>query len=320
MKRVLPLLISLVLTTFSFGQTEVRFEISHMLNDESFELEKQSQNNIGQDFIATRLEYYISGITLIHDGGQSTPLPDKYMLVDATKLTNEPLGMHDITNLEKIEFHIGVDEATNHLDPAQYAPDHPLAPKFPSMHWGWAGGYRFVAYEGFGGKNLNQLFQLHGLGDGNYFKVEVETNVKASNGVLTIPVLANYSAALNDIRVGDGVIVHGESMEAKTCLENFRDHVFTAAQTSSTEKQVFGGAVSIYPNPVGLSVSELTIDIPGNETADIMISNMIGQQIQTIRNISGYNRINLDLTVPGTYILQVLHEGSIIRTEKLTVK
>lgn len=47
-----------------------------------------------------------------------------------------------------IRFKIGVVPGLNHGDPAQYAPDHPLNPNLNGLHWGWQGGYVFLAIEG----------------------------------------------------------------------------------------------------------------------------------------------------------------------------
>ena len=78
-----------------------------------------------------------------------TAIPNKWVLVNASEATEVDLGSHDVTNVEAVHFHIGVDSSVNHSDPASYPMGHPLAPVFPSMHWGWAAGYRFVAIEGF---------------------------------------------------------------------------------------------------------------------------------------------------------------------------
>ncbi len=47
-----------------------------------------------------------------------------------------------------LQFSVGLPEAINHSDPAQYASDHPLNPTRNALHWTWAEGYIFLAIEG----------------------------------------------------------------------------------------------------------------------------------------------------------------------------
>ncbi|HEY1171116.1 MAG TPA: MbnP family protein [Verrucomicrobiae bacterium] len=49
---------------------------------------------------------------------------------------------------DRIRFKVGVEPGINHSDPAKYGPDHPLNPNLNQLHWGWQGGYVFLALEG----------------------------------------------------------------------------------------------------------------------------------------------------------------------------
>ena len=100
------------------------------------------------EYKITRLQYYVSEIKIKYDGGKSYLIKDLYFLVSAEKDTVLSLGILPVSNIEGIEFSIGVDQAANHLDPSTYPSSHPLALKNPSMHWGWTSGYRFIALEG----------------------------------------------------------------------------------------------------------------------------------------------------------------------------
>lgn len=46
------------------------------------------------------------------------------------------------------QFTVGVSPAANHADPNRLPPDHPLHPVVNGLHWGWTGGYVFLAVEG----------------------------------------------------------------------------------------------------------------------------------------------------------------------------
>ena len=169
MKR---LFILLTLLNYGFlqilAQNEVVFNIHQKMGEQSFQFNVPVKNNLGNDFEFTRLQYYISEISIIHDGGQKTDVEDFWLLVSADQDVSASLGVFNIEEVEAIHFYIGVDPGHNHANPADYPTGHPLAPQNPSMHWGWASGYRFIALEGKGSENLNQVVQLHGLWDDNY--------------------------------------------------------------------------------------------------------------------------------------------------------
>lgn len=321
MKKLLTLLAFLAGPLLLLGQTEVSLEFKHFLGDRPFELDLESTNNIGHDFRVTRLQYYVSEISLIHDGGQITPATDVHLLVNATVEMKINIGSYPINELERVEFHIGVQENKNHLDPATYPPDHPLAPQFPSMHWGWAGGYRFIAYEGYGGKTYNQQFQLHGLGDVNYFKTGVDLPLKAQNGGIDIVIHADYAKGLDDIKVNNGVIVHGETHEAKTALENFRDHVFSAPEiTSSSRNELTQREFRVYPNPSASAMANVDINLPNELLVNLEITDISGRAIYRQTGIRGNASFQLRELQAGLYLVRVLKDEKTIGIRKLIVQ
>lgn len=323
MKKII--LFVLVLGALSFqinAQNSVTLNINHKLGDADFAMNQAAKNNIDHDFKVTRLEYYISEISLIHDGGNETQIEDVWILANASTKTEVDLGEHNITSVEKIILHVGVDPDHNHLDPSSYQGSHPLAPKSPSMHWGWTAGYRFIAYEGHGGVNLNQLFQLHGLGDNNYFTTEVELDATADNNALSINLDADYTRALENVSVNSGVIVHGDNLEAKQCLENFRDFVFSPASiTSSTINFSEVSEFNIFPNPVVNSISIIKLDLEesGNEY-DLTVTSISGKQLQIQHDVLDEQTIDFSNQVSGMYFVNLIKEGQTIITKKIFVK
>ena len=323
MKQIL-LATCVILMTFiqTNAQNSIMLNIHHKLGDAEFVMNEASKNNMSHDFKVTRLEYYISEISLIHDGGNETLIEDLWILADASTPTEVSLGEYDVNTVEKIVLHIGVDEAHNHLDPTRWDSAHPLAPKSPSMHWGWNAGYRFIAYEGHGGANYNQLFQLHGLGDSNYFTTEVELNVTAENNTVIINLDADYARGLEDIAVNTGVIVHGENLEARQCLENFRDFVFTeSGSTSSTVDFSEVSDFGLFPNPVfeGISTIRLELKDSGN-TYDVSISTVEGRQTKYHSKVANGQVVDFSDHAPGIYLVNLMKKGHVIQTQKLFVK
>lgn len=321
MKKLVLFLVIFCAVSWSISaQNNVQFNINHLLGDVNFEMNTGAKNNIDNDFNVSRLQYYISEISIIHDGGTETAIEDLWILVDASEATKVDLGDHNITAVEAIHFHIGVDEAHNHLDPASWPADHPLAPSFPSMHWGWNAGYRFIAYEGMGGAGFNQMIQLHGLGDQNYFKTEVPVSATAENNVININLDADYARGLENIGVNSGVIVHGDYGEAKTALENFRDYVFTESENvNSTVDFSEVSAFDIFPNP---AQGETTLFVSSNEdlTYQVSVSDVLGRQIQYLNEVKSNTSVELNLNQSGVFIVSLMKEGQPVISKRLISK
>ncbi len=324
MKKIILFAFSFVVMFLQMNaQTNnISLNINHKLGNADFTMNQAAKNNIDSDFNVTRLEYYISEISLIHDGGNETKIPELWILANASNKTIVELGEYNINSVEKIKLHIGVDAAHNHKDPASFQGSHPLAPKSPSMHWGWSAGYRFVAMEGNGGSNLNQLFELHGLGDVNYFTTEIDLDATAENNQLAIDLDADYTRALEGIVISSGLIVHGERWEAKQCLENFRDFVFSPSSiTSSNIDYSEVNTFRTFPNPVtnGMTTIELGVD---NNTFkyDLSITSMDGKQLQYVKSITNGLQVNVSNYASGMYLMNLIKEGQTIISNKIFIK
>ncbi|MEY3385540.1 MAG: hypothetical protein RIR53_351 [Bacteroidota bacterium] len=197
------------------------------------------------------LRYYISKITIHHDGSKETHLPDLYLLVDVRELGRYNLGNLDVGSVDSLTFHIGVDPARNHLDPTTYPQWHPLALKVPSMHWGWAGGYRYVTYEGASGTsptNLAALFQIHTVDTTLYTRVVFKASSTRTISGVEIPVRADYGRLFDEIDVSFGVVLHGNTDEAVTLMRNIGTRVFSAGSTTSVNSDESSRS-TVWPNP-----------------------------------------------------------------------
>jgi len=323
MKNTLQILVAIfAICTSISAQNQIELNINHMLGDQPFAFNVGAKNNMDHDFNVTRLQYYISGISVIHDGGMETLIEDVYVLVDANSSTNVKLGEKSVDQVEKIKFHVGVDQAANHLDPAFYPMDHPLAPKFPSMHWGWAAGYRFVAIEGNGGSKYNQLFQLHGVGDLNYYTTEVEVNATAENGLISIDLDADYTKALKDIEVNSGVIVHGDNMEAQKCMINFSTDVFSASGMVSSSADITDIVeYSIYPNPIDGGRATLSLELL-DETSDysIIMTNLEGKNVKVFANVKNGENLSFDGLQNGVYTMNLLQKSNLAAVRRVIIR
>ena len=303
----------------AFSQVNTELRIYHLLGNQTFQLNTTAQNNLSQDFQVTRLQYYVSRFSIMHDGGQETTISiDTIALMNAAdgSFSTIELGSLAITNVEAVKFYIGVPQPANNADPSLYGPDHPLAPTSPSMHWGWASGYRFLAYEGQAGMNFSQTFQLHGLGNNNYFQTTVAATGQLINGSLVIALDADYERGLETISVSNGPIAHGVDQEDLTALENFRDLVFSASTqnlTAATNDLSYTNW-TVFPNPV--SDGSVAINVDETIAADaIRVTNALGQEIAFISIANGESQVELDEA--GVYFLSLIQDGTAIATKKI---
>ena len=309
------------LAVIQLGNTqsnEVVIKINHTLSGMEVNTNTVASNSMGHSFYLNRLEYYLSEFIISYDGGQEMVVEDKWALVDAFDGEVEiELGQFNINNIEGITFSVGVDPEHNHLDPAAWPAGHPLAPQFPSMHWGWAAGYRFIALEGYSGTNLNQRVEIHGLGDSNYGSVTIRKQGIERDGKTYVDLEADFTKALKAISINGGLIVHGEGAQAKTCLDNCRVDVFSPSLSTSTHSELIQNT-KVYPNPSSGEVNIDFSDLSGNQPNEILILDASGRLIQRLSTVGDKQQIYIQ--DPGSYLIQMILDGQIISNQKLLVK
>ena len=215
--------------------------------------------------------------------------------------------------VEGINFHVGVDSAHNHLDPATYPSTHPLAPQNPSMHWGWAAGYRFIALEGHSGPQTNQLLQFHCIGDEFYEEMEYEVNSTGDNHIIELD--ADYAKLLSQIDVSSGLILHGNLNEIQTLAQNIKNKVFTVAELTSTEDSEVVRSFNVYPNPSTNGVLYFDIESSIGETV-LNVNDAYGRTIETLSSQAKSVTINDS----GLYFITLMDtNGNILATRKILV-
>jgi len=318
MKKII-LLLALFFSISAIAQINVFLKIDHFLGTNSFSFNTATTNNIGDSFNVTRLQYYISQIVLVHDGGQEIAV-GKWILADAGTPLNEQLGSYNITTLEAVKFAVGVEAAVNHNDPSTYAASHPLSPKSPSMHWGWASGYRFVAMEGTSGASLNQTYEIHALGDANYFMVTLPTAGVLSNNDLTIAIDADYEQALKNISVNSGLILHSETGQAVDFLRNFAYFVFKSSDGNATigtdEWNNASNEITMFPNPSSGTVTILA-NASSGENLSYIVSNPLGQIVKKA-TLTG-NEKSVHFSDAGLYFVTILENGNFVQSERIII-
>ena len=304
-------------TINTYAQQTVNLKINHMLGNEFFSMGTTASNSLDNHFQVSRLEYYISDIELKGIDGSYTAIPDTWLLIQPENENSTTLSLANFEEplaIEGIRFHIGVGPDVNHEDPSLYEASHPLAPKSPSMHWGWTSGYRFVAIEGKCGDAFVSTFEFHALGDDNYFQTEVTSLVETSGDITTIEVTADYTGALSNIDMSTGVVLHGDNGDAVRLLKNFRDFVFKETTGLSVQENISQDNIRIFPSHT--TDGYFTIENPSNKLASIQVYNYAGQMVKNLNATQEY----LQLQTKGVYSVVLLDaSGNKIDVKRLTV-
>lgn len=318
MKAVLTTLAMALIVSAQLFATEVAITIAPRAEDQSvFKLGNVYAGRAKGGFYSpAMLRYYISGITLHLGNGTNVAFPDTYILVDIRDVQRFPIGNADVTSgIDSITFHIGVDKARNHLDPTTYPDWHPLALKNPSMHWGWAAGYRFVTYEGTAGPSAGLLsapFQIHTLDNSLYTKCVVNLGRMVSS---EIPLVAYYERMLNNIEISRGLINHGSEDEAITLMQNMGARtglpVYTAAVPTSV--QDIQESMALYPNP-----AQDIVRMPQGATR-ARVYDSHGTCVHASEVGSQSNLISVSSLPQGSYHVVVEYENGISQHSAFTI-
>lgn len=283
--RTFVLLASVFLINSTVFGGEIGIVFHALMNGSPFAMNEPASMDNGRYYFSPRLlRFYVAEISFVHDGGQRTKAENIYLLVDAKDAPRYVVGNYNITRIDSVEIHIGVDRIANHNDPTIYPSEHPLALKDPSMHWGWAAGYRFIALEGSAGSTAATAksdVQVHSVGDTLYRKIIIPVTQTTTATGLDIVLNAEYGALLRDLDVSQGLIFHGYGPETEILTTNMATHVFTAATPSSVDNAAADSPLSVYPNPTsdivtvqyeGSAVTVVVVDAMGRVVANTILS------------------------------------------------
>src|SRR5579872_502556 len=103
----------------------------------------------GQKISITRLDFLLSDFALRRADGTWIEQTNWFAFISAregkTRFQVEavPAGDYD-----HVRFLVGLKPEVNQKNAAEFPAGHPLNPNLNGLHWGWAGGYVFLALEG----------------------------------------------------------------------------------------------------------------------------------------------------------------------------
>ncbi len=306
-------LFSLLISPFLGYSQQVNLIIHHKWMGNDFGLNLAGSTSDGEVFKFDLLKYYITGITLTHDGGQQTTIPNFVAIADASDVTTVlDLGTPAVNSIEGVEFFIGVDSARNHDDPSLAPLTDPLSFQSPSMHWGWASGYRFLLLEGRSGVAYDQVVQVHPLGDQNYFANNLTMTSILEGGDKNLHVVGEYQEALRGMTIMSGLIMHGFTDEAATAMINFRDNVFQPQILGMNESTV--NTVQFYPNP---TTGKVYIKNGTHNLKEILVQDCTGKTL--FENKFSSDLTSFTLEEIGMYFIRCITNDGTISTQKLVV-
>ena len=326
MKKFATLLFLAISTSFFAQNQTIWLNMQQLMNKDAFALFTTTDLTATKTHQFARVQYYLSGISIIHDGGQEAPFTDLYLLVNAATDSVFNLGQSPYKNIEGIKFSVGVDQAHNHLDPTTYPPGHPLAPQIPEMQWGWASGYRFIAIEGDADGAAGPLadhYEVHALGDANYFSQTILTSGKVESDGIHLRIKADYNRLLDGIDTEGGFVAHTTTGKAVTVLKNAQTVVFSAADVLGICCDATPGHFNMAPNPANGSAT-IAYDFSPKTASPVEMrvfdASCRPVLTQVLENASGEFRFNTNWA-PGMYLVEFSDRaGHLLRTEKLMVR
>ncbi len=322
MKKLLLFLVLIAFGKLIYGQSEVILRFDHRLDGKKFALNQEATSPKGTKYKVTRLQFYLSGLKITHDGGQELSLSTVYLFVDPSVPSSSEFSLGvlpNVTSIEKIEFACGVDAASNHLDPASFPLNHPLAPKNPTMNWGWTAGYRFISLSANAARTNGSFIDavnIEGLGDSNYKVKSYPVSGTIENGKIYIEMIAEYNKLLEEIVIAGGATNHGETGSAAVLVANASQKVFSPSSPTAT-KDIYKNNLSevVYvSNDVFVKYS-----FPSISNLSFNLYDLNGNTIQETRIQSKEGRIAIENQLnAGNYFYAFTQGNQTLSTGKIS--
>ncbi len=314
------LILTLFVGVLANAQTSIDVNLNHTYNGNAFELDKVIETP-DYDFKITRFQYYLSNFSLVHDNASETIIDDSYLLVDASNNNYTLNDVTGVTNIERVKFHYGIDETTNHADPALQPANHPLNYQSPSMHWGWAGGYMFAVVEGVVDTDKNGTFEtgfdFMPVADKYYTLVDLPTIDAINSNKLLLNIDVRIDKWLEGFDLATVGINHGQSSTLGSFADVVTRQVFSTSAVLSSNKQITvnNELISVLDN--GAS-AKILVKKPSN-SHELILSDVSGKHISTMKLNRALINLSDFIETSGIYILLLQNDKKeVIQTKKIS--
>lgn len=292
--------------TIATAQTTLDLNLNHEFDGAAFQYGTVYQLE-GRAVQLDRVQYYLSGFEITHDGGQTTTMPDTYVL-GSGNISSYSLGQETFTTLEGVSFDLGVDAARNGMGTSNWQAGHPLAAQSPSMDWGWPSGYFFWTIEGSvddnGDGTPNKLFQFHGMGNHLLRDVNGFAGWTLTGSTVTIDLNVNIAGWLKGIDLESVGFSHDGGNNNVAVAENtnpqyvFYDPTSLGIETAAQNEHFIHADYTMAYAPT------IYYDLATGENVDIRVVDMSGTVVLEAadQNPEGNYFVRKELP-DGTYLI-----------------
>jgi cytochrome c peroxidase len=259
---LVALLLSLPLPSSAAGGPTLHVQLEPRFGNLPIALDSESyRTEAGEEISVSRLDMLLSGFVLRRRGAGWLG-PAEWAAYASAGQNRTQFDVPGIARgrYDKLAFNIGVRPPVNRADPSTYGPEHPLNPNVNGLHWGWQGGYVFLALEGgwFPREQERRGYSYHLATDRQLMRIELPVDLTITNDVkiqLSFD-LSQIFARPNPIRLEDGNITT-HSREDDPLADQLRKNIEGAFRIVEVRSlPTFGG--KLQPPVVALIGSNTT--------------------------------------------------------------
>lgn len=171
-------------------------EFDNVAGEDELTLGKEYTNASGEKFKVSKFKYFVSNISLKTSAGTvfTVPKASGYFLIDESTKSSQKLEIANVPegDYSEVTFTIGVDSATNAINPIDMVGALDLEGPANDMYWDWNSGFIFFKMEGESPAitEVEKNFRFHiggyGRGGGSAINNIRKTTVKFNSSIATV--------------------------------------------------------------------------------------------------------------------------------------
>jgi cytochrome c peroxidase len=230
---------------WSIQSGTLRIEFDPHWDNERLILDRQLKANVARLSVA-RADWLISELGLKRPDGTWLEAPDwtAFISVGKGRLHADADGLPN-QEFTAIRFRIGLRDQIDQSDPQGWEPDHPLHPDVNGLHWGWSGGYVFMAIEGHWEEEAGKVsgFSYHLAGATPPMLVEIPVRFSGTHGN-TIRIAVDFAPVLK----GGSIVSESESTHSRDGDEvatRMKNRVSDAFRLSGVYPDIFHAEATV---------------------------------------------------------------------------